>query len=92
MIHVILDQCLERIRAQRATVAECLARYPDFALELAPLLDMALAIESLPDVKPSGDFRQTMRAFLLHLPLHITSLPRAGGVLLDPDQQPSHVN
>lgn len=92
MINVILDQCLEMIRAGRATVAECLARYPDSALELAPLLDMALAIESIPDVRPSSDFRQTMRAYLLHLPFHLTSSSRNGGLTWDPNRQPSQIN
>ncbi len=92
MINVILDKCLEKIRAGRATVAECLARYPDCALELAPLLDMALAIESIPDVKPSSNFKQTMRAYLLHLPLQITSSSRDRGLAWDPNRQPSHVN
>lgn len=92
MINVILDQCLEKIRAGRATVAECLARYPDCALELAPLLNMALAIESIPDVRPSGDFKQTMRAYLLHLPLRITSSSGDAGLAWDQNHQPSHIN
>jgi hypothetical protein len=92
MINVILDQCLEKIRAGRATVAECLARYPDCALELAPLLNMALAIESIPDVRPSGSFKQTMRAYLLHLPLRITASSRDEGLSWDQNRQPSHIN
>ncbi len=92
MINVILDLCLEKIRAGRATVAECLARYPDCALELAPLLDMALAIESIPEVRPSGNFKETMRAYLLHLPLHITASSRDRRITWDPNRQPSQVN
>ncbi len=92
MINVILDQCLERIRAGRATVAECLARYPDCAQQLAPLLQMALAIEGIPDVKPSLDFKETMRAYLLHLPLQIASSSRNTGFMLEPHPQPSHAN
>ncbi len=92
MINLILDQCLEMIRAGRVTVAECLARYPDCALELAPLLDMALAIEGLPDVKPTPNFKQTMRSFLVHLPLNIASSSRNSGFMLDPNHQPSQAN
>jgi hypothetical protein len=92
MINMILDQCLERIRAGRATVAECLARYPDCALELAPLLNMASAIESLPDVTPSLRFKQTMRAYLLHLPIQAASFPTNGGLVQDIDYQPSKAN
>ncbi len=92
MINVILDQCLEKIRRGRATVADCLARYPDCALELGPLLDMALAIENIPDVRPSGNFKLTMRAYLLHLPLQINSSLEDGGLAWDQNRQPSHVN
>ncbi len=92
MINMILDQCLERIRAGRATVADCLARYPDCALELAPLLEMALAIEGVPDVRPSSNFKQTMRAYLLHLPLRIAASSGNGGLAWDQYPQPSHIN
>ncbi len=92
MINVILDQCLEKIRARRATVAECLARYPDCAFELGPLLDMALALESVPEVKPSASFKQTMRAFLLHLPLQVGAFPPEGGVVMTSDHQTSQAN
>jgi hypothetical protein len=65
MIEIILDRCLEEIHAKRATVAECLARYPDLG-ELGPLLEMALAIERVPDVTPSDEFRRQTRERLLH--------------------------
>ncbi len=92
MINLILDQCLEKIRAGHATVAECLARYPDCARELAPLLDMALAIEGLADVKPTPNFKQTMRSYLLHLPLNIAASSRNSGFVFDPNHQPSQAN
>lgn len=92
MINVILDQCLERIRTQHATVAECLARYPDCAFELAPLLSMAMALESIPDVTPSANFKETMRAYLLHLPIQVSNLSNEVGTLFRPNHQPSKIN
>lgn len=65
MIELILDECLEAIREKRATLAECLAKYPQYAEELAPLLEMAVAIENLPEIQPSEEFKQSTRARLL---------------------------
>jgi hypothetical protein len=64
---VILDQCLADLRAQRATIADCLARYPDLADELKPLLETAMALEATPAVQPSAAFKQATRARLLRL-------------------------
>lgn len=68
LIGIILEQCLEAIHCENATAADCLAKYPEYADELAPLLEMAMAIEELPDIKPSDDFREATRERLLHLP------------------------
>lgn len=68
MINLILDRCLEEIRAGRATVADCLAEYPDFEDELEPLLRLALQLGSVPDIQPSTAFRLKTRARLLSLP------------------------
>jgi hypothetical protein len=62
MIELILDKCLDDIRARRANVAECLARYPDFSDQLAPLLEVALALEQTKKLKPSNDFKEATRA------------------------------
>ncbi len=67
MIEEILDLCLKDIRAKRATVEDCLNNYPQYANELEPLLTTALALESLPDVKPSPEFKSKTRAQLLEL-------------------------
>ena len=64
MIESILDECLEEIRAGRATVAACLARYPEYADDLKPLLEVALALEQVPDVKPSEEFKRSTRELL----------------------------
>jgi hypothetical protein len=67
MIEVILDRCLEELRTRRVTVDECLARYPDDAADLAPLLELALALEGTMDVKPSVEFKAGTRARLARL-------------------------
>ncbi len=68
MIDLILDECLNDIRAGRATLAECLAKYPDQAEELAPLLELGSALTQVSDVLPSPAFQQATRARLLQLP------------------------
>ncbi|MBI4788946.1 MAG: hypothetical protein HY782_18090 [Chloroflexi bacterium] len=67
MIELILDECLEDILIRRATVAECLAKYADYAAELGPLLDTALAISQVTNVRPSYEFKAAMRARLTRL-------------------------
>ncbi|MCL4395761.1 MAG: DUF5667 domain-containing protein [Chloroflexi bacterium] len=84
---LVLEQCVNDIRAGRATVADCLSRYPDQADELAPLLEMAVALHSLPDVEPSQEFKQATRQRLLRLqPAKPVTRPRttlaAGRTLL----------
>jgi len=46
-IEVILDECLTGLAAG-ASLDSCLARYPDRAEELRPLLEMTLAVRSTP--------------------------------------------
>jgi hypothetical protein len=68
MIEMILDECLEAIRTGRATVAACLAKYPDFQDELGPLLALAMELGRAQEVKPSAAFRLKTRSRLLGLP------------------------
>ncbi len=85
----VLDRCLEDLRAKRATVADCLAKYPDLADELKPLLETAAALEAAPEVRPSAAFKQATRARLLHFQhrptlgerLRQIFLPAGGGQL-----------
>ncbi len=64
MFERVLDECLEDIRMRRATAGECLTRHPHYASELAPLLETALAVSSLGDVKPSEEFKRATRTRL----------------------------
>ena len=40
----VLDECLDDLRDGRATIAECLARYPSYRDQLEPLLNVAVHI------------------------------------------------
>jgi hypothetical protein len=61
----VLTQCIEDIKAGRATIEDCLARYPSLRERLEPLLKIALAIGEPPDVKPSPDFKLKARVQLM---------------------------
>ncbi len=65
MIEAILDQCLEDIRQRRASIVDCLARYPEHAKELEPLLHAALALEQAADVQPTPEFKHALRERIL---------------------------
>lgn len=68
MIEDILDECLREIQARRATVDDCLRKYPQYAEELGPLLEIALAIQDVPDIKPREEFKRATRARLFDTP------------------------
>lgn len=61
----IVVRCIEDIRAGRATLPECLKRYPDARAELEPLLRVALSIKAEPDIKPAESFKLRARASLM---------------------------
>ncbi len=65
---LILDACLEEMRQHRATVASCLAKFPEYADELCPLLEMAATLESSTPIRPTLSFRQSTRRRVLNLP------------------------
>jgi|GEM_PF-3065960 len=62
-VEVILGECLDAL-LEGATVEQCLARYPDRAGELAPLLRLAVQIEQTPPlaISPAGYERGRNRA------------------------------
>lgn len=67
-LDIILDDCLREMRVRHASVAECLARYPAQASELGPLLQVAAALDRLPNTRPTQEFRQGTRRELFRLP------------------------
>jgi hypothetical protein len=56
----ILAICIEEIRSGKSPIEDCVRRYPELAIELRPLLEIAAQLK--PDeVTPSAEFRQRAR-------------------------------
>src|SRR5512146_1090206 len=68
-----LDDCLQRLASGKTTLAQCLARYPQHANELRPMLEAALQVRRGKDVRPSGAVRDRTRTKLMK---HIATHPR----------------
>lgn len=71
----ILIQCIDDIKAGRATLSMCLERYSDMRDELEPLLNIALSIKEKPDIKPSEAFIIRARANLMEY-IHASQSPK----------------
>ena len=61
----ILAECIDDIKAGKASVEDCLGRYPSIRGQLEPLLRIALEIRKPPDVKPSPSFKMKARVRLM---------------------------
>ena len=57
----ILDECLERLLVRGESLEQCLASYPDQAVELKPLLETALLVKTASAIQPRPDFRARAR-------------------------------
>src|SRR5512135_1530590 len=81
-LELALDNCLQQLAAGKASLAQCLSRYPQFAAELRPLLETALRFRQGKALHPSGAVRDRTRARLVsHMRTHpqprpIRALPR----------------
>ncbi|MFC1950694.1 DUF5667 domain-containing protein [Chloroflexota bacterium] len=64
-IEEILTQCIDDIKASRASLEDCLDRYPDVRRELEPLLRIALSIKEPDDIRPSDAFKVRTRVNLM---------------------------
>lgn len=64
-IENILTNCIKEIKSGKATLAECLERYPSRRKELEPLLKMALNIQGPPALQLDNSYKQTAKARLL---------------------------
>ncbi|NIN67421.1 MAG: hypothetical protein GTO63_22510 [Anaerolineae bacterium] len=55
-IEVILEGCLTELLSEGASLAECVAEYPDQAVILRPLLELALEIDAVerPEMRPAA--------------------------------------
>ncbi len=69
----ILDDCLKQITSGASSLDECLARHPEHAAHLEPLLQIAARVERGREVKPSPTFKSQTR---VHLYAHMQAHPR----------------
>ena len=73
MIQHALEDSLTRMRLEGASPEECLAQYPEFRDELAPMLQAALGLGTLEALEPRPEFRRQARTRLLG---HMRANPR----------------
>ena len=63
-LELILDSCLSQIEEGEASIDECLARYPEHAAQLHPLLKAATKLARARDVMPDPQYRMRARSQL----------------------------
>jgi hypothetical protein len=63
-LEFILDSCLSQIEEGEASIDECLARYPQHAVQLQPLLRAATKLARARDVVPNPSYRMRARSQL----------------------------
>jgi hypothetical protein len=63
-LEIVLDSCLSQIAEGEASVDECLARYPEHAAQLQPLLKAATKLARARDVLPDPQYRMRARSQL----------------------------
>lgn len=63
-LELILDTCLYEIEDGGSSVDECLARYPEHAAQLKPLLVAATKLSRVRDVVPSPSYKMRARTQL----------------------------
>jgi len=61
----ILAECIDDIKAGKASIEDCLGRYPSMRGQLEPLLRVALEIREAPDVRPTPAFKIKARVRLM---------------------------
>jgi hypothetical protein len=63
-LETILDTCLYQIEEGQASIDECLARYPEHAAQLQPLLKAATKLVRAREVVPDPSYRMRARSQL----------------------------
>ena len=63
-IDTVLDDCLNLLR-EGASVKDCLARYPDHADDLLPLVSLASAVKGVPTPRPDAEAVEIHRTQML---------------------------
>jgi len=61
----ILAECIDDVKAGKASIEDCLGKYASVRGQLEPLLRIALEIRKPPDVKPSPSFKMKARVRLM---------------------------
>lgn len=61
----VLEQCLDKIASDEATAEECLARNPNFSIELEPYLAAAQRLKRGREISPSPFFAARLRSELM---------------------------
>lgn len=62
----ILETCVEQLAEGDASLEECLARYPQYAAQLEPILFTVTALQRGREIRPSPFLRGRIRAELTH--------------------------
>ncbi len=63
-LETILDESLDLVQSGEATIEEVLARYPEYAAELSPLLQVAARLSQGAEIRPSPVFKSNNRTHL----------------------------
>lgn len=72
----VLEACLDDLKRGASTLDECLARYPEHASHLRPLLKAAARLGLAGEIRPSAAFKARTRAKLtLHMQKHPHTKP-----------------
>lgn len=87
----VLATCVESVLTGRASIQDCLDRYPQYRQELSDLLPVAQSLRRAPDVKPSLHFRMRSRDRLVARlpdrgPVTVTFWDRIRTSLMKPQQ------
>jgi hypothetical protein len=61
---IILETCVDQIASGETSLEECLARYPQYAEDMEPILFAATRLKSVREVQPSPFLRGRLRAEL----------------------------
>ncbi len=76
----IIEECQPRLLDGTSTLKECLARYPENASQVEPLLKTVQSLNFARGIRPSPTFKEYTRATLLHYALSHPRLPKSSMV------------
>ncbi|MDO9300781.1 MAG: sigma-70 family RNA polymerase sigma factor [Anaerolineales bacterium] len=77
----ILDECLMRLLDGKFTLDECLLLYPEYAVQLSPLLETALLLNLGRDVEPLSTFTAYTRSAVTQ---YVQTHPRQPQIIIKP--------